>query len=65
MSSTATATQGELGEPQDEFMPPAAAGGASGQYQSAELDDVIQSWLRAAIPVAGRGYQPKMRTPNK
>ncbi len=51
--------------PDDELQPPAAADGATEDYLSAELDGVIQSWLRAAIPATGRSYKPKMRTPNK
>jgi hypothetical protein len=49
----------------NEHEPPAAADGPTENYLSAELDGVIQGWLRAAIPETGRSYRPRMRTPNQ
>ena len=49
----------------DKSQPPAAAAdGPTEEYLSDELDGVIRRWLRAAIPVVGRAYKPRMRTPN-
>jgi hypothetical protein len=65
MPTPTTAAQNDRGEPPDEFVSPATAVGTTGRYRSDEVAGVLQSWLRAAIPVAGRSYKPKMRTPNK
>jgi hypothetical protein len=49
----------------NELQLPAAADGPTEEYLSDELDGVIRLWLRAAIPMTGRGYKPRMRTPNR
>ena len=49
----------------DKSQPPTAADGPTEEYLSDELEGVIRRWLRAAIPITGRDYKPRMRTPNR